>query len=81
MGAPTGNPCRPKRPLCIADLCQAIANGQILPVVEGSCYQISSQDLRRLSEAPRPHQQELPAALLLDFTPALDGASDVSCLA
>ncbi len=49
MGVITGNSRSPRRKLCIADLCQAIANGQIAPVVEGSCYKISDQDVRTVS--------------------------------
>jgi hypothetical protein len=52
MGITTGNPNRPHRPLRIADVCQAIANGQIMPAVADGCYQISSQDLRALAETP-----------------------------
>jgi hypothetical protein len=81
MGVTTGNPNQPLRPLCIADICQAISNGQIMPAVADGCYQISSQDLRALAEAPEDQYQELPAGLLLGRPMVLNEASDVGCLA
>jgi hypothetical protein len=81
MGVTAGNPNRLHRPLCVADICQAIANGQIIPAVADGCYQISSQDLRTLVEAPEERHRELPASLLLGGAMALGEASDVGCLA
>jgi hypothetical protein len=81
MGATAGNSNRLHRPLRVADVCQAIANGQIMPIVTDGCYQISSQDLRRLVEAPEDQHQELPASLLPGLPPSWDGASDIGCLA
>jgi hypothetical protein len=81
MGATAGNPNRLHRTLCVADVCQAIANGQILPPVADGCYQISSQDLRILAEAPEVQHYELPTSLLLGGPMALGEASDMSCLA
>jgi hypothetical protein len=82
MEVTAGNPNRLHRPLRVADVCQAIANGQIVPAVADGCYQISSQDLRILVEAPEEQHHELPASLLLlGLPPTLDEASDMSCLA
>lgn len=81
MGVTAGNLNRLHRPLCVADICQAIANGQIMPAVADGCYQISSQDLRTLVEATEEEYQELPASLLLGLPPALHAASDMGCLA
>lgn len=81
MGVTAGNPNRLHRPLCVADVCLAIANGRIMPAVADGCYQISSQDLRRLVEAPEAQKQELPASLLVGLAVSLDEASDVGCLA
>jgi hypothetical protein len=81
MGVTAGNPDQRHRPLRVADLCQAIANGQIIPSVADGCYQISGRDLRRVAEAPEEQCQELPTSFLLGLPPALDDASDVSCLA
>ncbi len=81
MGVTTGNPHGPKRTLCIADLCQAIANGQIVPAVEASCYKISNQDVRKVSETldrATPHfSSPLPQAM----QPGWETASEVGCLA
>jgi hypothetical protein len=81
MGVIAGNPNRLHRRLCVADICQAIANGQIMPAMADGCYQISSQDLHTLAEAPDEQYQELPASLLLGLPPVLHEASDVGCLA
>jgi hypothetical protein len=81
MGVTAGNPNRLHRPLCVADVCQAIANGQIMPAVADGCYQISIQDLRTLVEAPEEQYQELPASHLLGLPPTLNEASDMGCLA
>jgi hypothetical protein len=81
MGETAGISNRGRRPLRVADVCQAIANGQIMPAVADGCYQISSQDLRTLVEAAEEQDQELPASLLLGLCPTLGEASDVSCLA
>jgi len=89
MAIDSGNTNRPEQPLCIADLCQAIGNGQIVPVVRNGCYQISSQDLSKVGRA-----EEAEALLNLlhaaATTPTFIGAialasqpsqSEVSCLA
>jgi hypothetical protein len=89
MAIDTGNTNRPKQPLCIADLCQAIGNGQIVPVVRDGCYQISSQDLSKVSRTEEA--EELlnllnAAAAAPTFIGAMASASqpsqsEVSCLA
>jgi hypothetical protein len=81
MGVTAGNSNRPHRPLRVADVCQAIANGQIMPAVADGCYQISSQDLRVLLEVAEEQYQELPASLPLGLPPTLGEASDVGCMA
>jgi hypothetical protein len=81
MGVTAGNPNRLHRPLCVADICQAIANGQIMPAVADGCYQISSQDLRTLVETSEEQYQELPASLLLGGPMIVHEASDMGCLA
>jgi hypothetical protein len=41
----------PARALRVAEVCQAIANREVRPVVRDGYYQISNRDIRRLEEA------------------------------
>jgi hypothetical protein len=41
----------PTRALRVAEVCQAIANGYVRPVIRDGYYQISNRDIRRLEEA------------------------------
>ena len=49
MGAFNGSPKSGKETLRIADLCQAIENGQIEPAIEGNYYRISAADARTVA--------------------------------
>ena len=40
----------PARALRVAEVCQAIANGEVRPVIRDGYYQISTRDIRRLEE-------------------------------
>ena len=41
----------PARALRVAEICQAIANGEVRPAIRDGYYQISNRDIRRLEEA------------------------------
>jgi hypothetical protein len=45
-----GNINHRARALRVGEVCQAIANGEVRPVIRDGYYQISNRDIRRLEE-------------------------------
>jgi|GEM_PF-2530557 hypothetical protein len=67
---------RTERTLTIADLCEAIASGEITPKVRDGYYQIQGRDMRKLRLLYSAELAESPAIML-----GAGSDSHVGCLA